>query len=69
MQDPVLAVMMNGPPLFSPALCTRASCSSWIGGVRRACRKTPGCFSGGLRFEMRPEFPHMCKKRLQEVNL
>lgn len=23
-QDPVLAVMMNGPPLFSPALCTRA---------------------------------------------
>mmetsp|Transcript_47050 Transcript_47050/g.87974 ORF Transcript_47050/g.87974 Transcript_47050/m.87974 type:complete len:139 (-) Transcript_47050:40-456(-) len=23
-EDPVLAVMMNGPPLFSPALCTRA---------------------------------------------
>eukprot|EP00931_Biecheleriopsis_adriatica_P009875 TRINITY_DN11096_c0_g1_i1.p1 TRINITY_DN11096_c0_g1~~TRINITY_DN11096_c0_g1_i1.p1 ORF type:complete len:154 (-),score=38.32 TRINITY_DN11096_c0_g1_i1:123-584(-) len=23
-QDPVLAVMMNGPPLYSPALCSRA---------------------------------------------
>lgn len=23
-EDPVLTVMMNGPPLFSPALCTRA---------------------------------------------
>mmetsp|Transcript_118636 Transcript_118636/g.332222 ORF Transcript_118636/g.332222 Transcript_118636/m.332222 type:complete len:194 (+) Transcript_118636:103-684(+) len=25
MQDPVLTVMMKGPPLFSPALCTRAA--------------------------------------------
>eukprot|EP00440_Ansanella_granifera_P056136 gb/GFBE01060844.1/.p1 GENE.gb/GFBE01060844.1/~~gb/GFBE01060844.1/.p1 ORF type:complete len:131 (+),score=11.12 gb/GFBE01060844.1/:1-393(+) len=29
-QDPVLAAMMNGPPLFSPALCARA-CHALMG--------------------------------------
>ena len=34
-EDPVLAVMMNGPPLFSPALCTRVPCHQGSPGITR----------------------------------